>query len=110
MRNRRAVTEPVGALAHKAEARSRGVEVIPNRDAVQVIRRPVGVADRARNRVEQDRDRQLVGEGDADGGSGRAGRILFIDFLDSYEEVLRNGACSASSSMCSATAARSFSR
>src|SRR5262245_24709334 len=88
MRNRRPSSEPVGTLAHKGEIHSRGVEVVPNRDAVQVIRRPVGVADRARCRVEQDRDRQLIGEWDADGGRGLAGRILFVDFLDGYQEVL----------------------
>ena len=88
MRHRSAVIEPVGGVAHVAEARTRGVEVVRDRDAVQVVRRPVGVDDGARGRVEQDRDRQPVGERDADGRCGLARRILLVDLLDRDQEVL----------------------
>src|SRR5262249_45067799 len=87
MGNGGAVIEPVGAFAYKAEVHARRGEVVPDRDAVQVVRRSVGFNDRARCRGEQDRDYQLVGEGDADGGYWRAGRILFVNFLDRYQEV-----------------------
>ena len=44
--------------------------------------------DRARCRVEQGWDPQRVRERDADHGDWRAGRILFVDFLDRYQEEL----------------------
>ncbi len=88
MRNRSAVIEPVGIVAHIAEVRAGGVEVVRDRDGVQVVRRPAGVDDGARPRIDQDRDRQRVGEGDADGGRGLARRILLVDFLDRDQEVL----------------------
>ncbi len=88
MRHRRAVITPVGDVAHIAEIRARGVEVVPDRDVVQIVRRPIGVDDDARCGVVQDRDRQLVCEGNTDGCRGPARRILLVDFLDRYEEVL----------------------
>ena len=46
------------------------------------------VDDRAGGRVEQDRDRQLPGEGDTDCDEGRAWRIRLLDLLDGYQQVL----------------------
>src|SRR5262249_61578443 len=83
MGNGGAVIEPVGAFAYKAEVHARRGEVVPDRDAVQVVRRSVGFNDRARCRVEQGWDRHRVREGDADGGYWRAGRSVVVVVVDS---------------------------
>src|SRR5215831_12563396 len=93
MWNRDGGTVPKGLLAHNGQIRARCVEIVRDRDVVQVVRRPARVDNGARKRVEHNRDSQLVGEGDTDGGrsletAGRAHRIPFIDFLDRYKEVL----------------------
>src|SRR5262249_32532213 len=87
MGNGGAVIEPVGAFAYKAEGHGRRGEVVPDRDAVQVVRRSVGFNCRARCRGGHGWDRHRGREGEAAGGYWRAGRILFVDFLDRYQKV-----------------------
>src|SRR5262249_43191968 len=91
MRNRRAGADKSGRLAHKGHIRARCVEVVRDRDVVQLVRRPLVVDHDARYWIEHDRDRQLVGERDADGGRGLARRILLVDLLDGNEEILTVG-------------------
>src|SRR5262249_23265925 len=91
MRNRGAVIDPSGSLAHKGQISPGCVEVVRDRDVVQLVRRPLVIDDDARQWIEQDRDRQLVREGDADGGCGLARRILFVDLLNGNEQVLTVG-------------------
>src|SRR6185503_5995183 len=84
VRHRRAVVEPGDGVAHVGEIDARGgeAEVVDDRDAVQVVDRSLEVDDGARGRVEQDRDGQRPGEGDADGDEGRTRRIRLVDLLD----------------------------
>ncbi len=90
VRDRRAVVEPRGGVAQVGEIGTRGgeVEVVRDRDAVQVVQRPLEVDDRAGRRIEQDGDDQPPGERDADGGHGRARRVLLVDLLDRDQDVL----------------------
>ena len=55
VRNGSAAALPVGDVAQIGEIHARRVEVVPHRDAVQVVERTAGVDDGARARVEQDR-------------------------------------------------------
>ena len=48
MRHRSAAGLPVSGVAHVAEIRAGRVEVVRDRDAVQVIRRPLVINDGAR--------------------------------------------------------------
>src|SRR5574342_163704 len=88
MRYRSTVVEPGDGMAHIAEIRARRVEIVRDRNAVQVVHRSVGVDDGSGCRVPQDWDCQRVGERDTDSGGGLACRILLVDLLDRYQQVL----------------------
>jgi hypothetical protein len=88
VRHREAGALPGDGVAHIGEVHARGVEVVGDGDAVQVVLGSREVDDRARERVEQDRDRQRVGEWHTDRRGRLSGRILLVDLLDRDEQVL----------------------
>ena len=88
MRHRGAGVPPVGDVAHVSEVGTRRVEIVRDKDAVQVVERATEVDDGARGRVKQDRDRERVGEGHTDGSRGLARGVLLVDLFDGYQQVL----------------------
>jgi hypothetical protein len=88
VRHGSAAALPVGDMAQIGEIYSRRVEVVRDDDAVQVVERTTCVDDAARRRVEQDRDREAVGEGHSDGGRGLARGVALVDLLDGDQKVL----------------------
>jgi hypothetical protein len=58
------------------------------RSRSQVVGRSLPVDDGSRGRVEERRDDELVGEGNADRGRGLAGGILLVDLLDRDQQAV----------------------
>src|SRR5262249_44133821 len=88
VRHRSAVVEPGGGVADVAEIRAGGVEVVPHRDAVQVVDAALIVDDGAGARIVQDRNDELPREGDAYGGGGPVRRnVLLVDLLDRDQQA-----------------------
>jgi hypothetical protein len=78
---RGAATFIVGVDVHISEVRARGGKIVPESNGVQVVgRRPSPQV--------HGREREHVGEWHADGSRGLAHRVLLVDSLYRYEEVL----------------------
>jgi hypothetical protein len=88
VRDRQAGVLPGDGVAQVGEVHTRRVQVVGDGDPVQVVRGAREVDHGAGERVEQDRDRQVVGEGDADRRGRLSGRVLLVDLLDRDERVL----------------------
>ncbi len=88
MRHRRARVQPVGAVAQVGQIRAGRIQVIPDRDAVQVVDRTRRVDRRAGRRIEQDGQCQPIGKRHTDRDRSRTGGILLVDLLDRYQQVL----------------------
>ena len=63
----------------------RGVEVVRENDAVEVVQGALAVDDCARSGVVQDRTRERVRERHAYRGCRLARRVFFLDLLDGNE-------------------------
>src|SRR5690606_8053378 len=88
VRHFRAAFQPVGGVADVSEVYAGIVEIIPDREAVQVVRGAGEIDDRAGGRVEQHRDDKPVSEGRAGDYRGLARRVLLLDLLDRDQQVL----------------------
>ncbi len=83
---RRAAAFPVDRVADVRELRGRFVEVVDDRDPVQIVERALVADDRAGQRIPHHRHLQGVGEGHADRRRGLTGRRLLVDLLHRDEE------------------------
>ena len=88
VRSRIPAVPPVGRVAEIGQLRAGRVEIVDQRDAVQIVERSARVDDGAIGRVEQDGQRERVGEGNADARGGLARRVLLVDLLHRDQEVL----------------------
>ncbi len=88
MRDRCAGISPIGRMADIAESHTGFVQVIRERDRMELVGRPEVVDDGSRSAIEQDRDYQRVGKRNPDRCRRRSGRVLFIDLLDWNQEIL----------------------
>ncbi len=88
VRHRRAGVQPVRGVTQVGQIRAGRVQVIPDRDAVQVVDRTRRVDRRAGRRIEQDGQCQPIGKRHTDRDRSRTGGILLVDLLDGYQQVL----------------------
>ena len=84
----RASALPIGDVAYIAEICASIVEIVRQRDVMQIVERPTGIDDGASAPVKEYGHCEPVSERHADGCRTRSSGILFVDLLYGNQEVL----------------------